>query len=80
LRFFIEYKKRNWPEWLAITEFTVNNKVYATTKVLLFMANYGRELRMRAMEFAKRIKGVQKKTGVILRKAQEEMKRQADRE
>ena len=80
MRFFIEYKKRNWPEWLAITEFTVNNKIHAATKVLLFMANYGRELRMGAMEFAKRIKRVQKKAGAILKKAQEEMKRQADRE
>ena len=28
-------------------EFAVNNKVYLTTKVLPFMANYSRKLRMR---------------------------------
>ena len=29
-----------------IAEFVVNNKIYATTKVLPFMKNYERELRM----------------------------------
>ena len=46
LRFFIEHRQKDWPEWLASAEFTVNNKVHTTTKVLPFMANYGRELRM----------------------------------
>ena len=44
LRFFTEYRQRDWPEWLAIAEFAVNNKVYIATKVSSFMANYGREL------------------------------------
>ena len=50
-------------------EFTVNNKVYMTTKVLPFMANYGRELRIgadirrkvkvkKATEFAEKMKKV----------------------
>ena len=50
-------------------EFVVNNKVYIATKVLSFMANYGRELRIRAnirkkrkmekaTEFVKRMKKV----------------------
>jgi len=46
LRFFMNYKQKNWLGWLAIVEFTVNNKVYLATKVSLFIANYGRELRM----------------------------------
>jgi len=46
LRFFTEYKQRDWPEWLATTEFVVNNKVYSAIKVSLFIANYGREMRM----------------------------------
>jgi len=29
-----------------LAEFTVNNKIYSTTKVSPFMANYGREVRM----------------------------------
>ena len=48
LRFFTEYKQRDWLEWLVIAEFTVNNKVHTTTKVLPFMANYRRELQMEA--------------------------------
>jgi len=31
---------------LAIVEFAVNNKVHSATKTSLFIANYGRELRM----------------------------------
>ena len=68
-----------------MTEFTVNNKVYSATKVSLFMANYGRKLRIGAnirkrrkiekmMEFAERMKKVQKEAGVDLKKAQKEMK------
>ena len=47
LRFFIDYRQKNWPEWLALAEFTVNNKIHLATKMSLFMANYGRDLRMR---------------------------------
>ena len=31
---------------MAAAEFAVNNKVYTATKVLPFMANYGKESRM----------------------------------
>ena len=76
---------------MAIAEFMVNNKVYSATKVSPFMANYGRKLRMgadirrkgkveKAMEFVERMRRVQEEAGVTLRKAQEEMKRQADKE
>ena len=54
------------------------------------MANYRRELRMggdirkkgkveKAAKFVERLKRVQKEAGVALKKAQEEMKRYADR-
>ncbi len=54
------------------------------------MTNYGKELRIgtdirrkekveKVMEFAKRMKKVQKETGVVLRKVQEEMKQQVYR-
>ena len=60
------------------------------TKVLPFMANYGKELRMggdirrkgkveSATEFVERIKKVHEKAEAALRKTQEEMKRYADR-
>ena len=61
-----------------------------TTKMLPFMANYGRELRMggdirkkekveKATEFVERMKKVQEEAGVTLKKAQEDMKRQVDK-
>ena len=60
------------------------------TKVSLFMANYGRELKMGAdirkkekikkvTEFLERIKKVQEEAGMVLRKRQEKIKQQADR-
>jgi len=90
LRFFVDHRQKDWPEWLASAEFAVNNKVHTATKVLPFMANYGRELRMggdirkrgkveKAMEFVERMKKVYEEAGAALKKAQEDMKRQADR-
>ena len=74
-----------------LAEFVVNNKVYTTIKILPFMANYGREMRMggdikkrrkveKVTEFVERMKKVYEKAGAVLKKAQEDMKRQADRE
>ena len=90
LRFFMDHRQKDWPEWLASAEVAVNNKVHIATKVLPFIANYRRELRMGSnirkkekvesmIEFVKRIKKVHKEAGVTLKKAQEDMKRQADR-
>ena len=83
--------QKNWPEQLVTAEFAVNNKIYSATKMSPFMANYSRELRIgadirrkgkieNAIEFTERIKKVQKEARVVLRKVQEEMKQQADRE
>jgi len=33
-------------DWLAFAKFTVNNSVLETTKVSLFLANYGQHPRM----------------------------------
>jgi len=73
-----------------VAEFTVNNKVHTATKVLPFMANYGKELRMggdirrkgkveSVTEFVERMKKVHEEAEVALKKTQEEMKRYADR-
>jgi len=62
-----------------MAEFSVNNKKYLATKVLLFIANYGRELKIgadirrnrkieKAMEFVERMKKIHKEAGVVLRK------------
>ena len=90
LRFFVEHRQKDWPEWLVSAEFVVNNKVRTATKVSLFMANYRRELRMgrdirkkgkveSAMEFMERMKKIHEEAEVALKKTQEEMKRYMDR-
>jgi len=71
-------------------EFVVNNKVHMTTKVLPFMANYGKELRMggdirkkgkveSVTEFVEKMEKVHEKAVAALKKMQEEMKRYVDR-
>ena len=90
LRFFIDYRQKNWPEWLALAEFVINNKTHLTTKVSLFMANYRRELKMRinirqkekmekATDFSERMKKIQEEAEVALKRIQEEIKQQADK-
>jgi len=90
LRFFIKHRQKDWPEWLAIAEFAINNKVHTAIKISPFMANYGKELRMggdirkkgkveSATEFAERMKKVHEEVEAALRKTQEEMKRYANR-
>ena len=64
---------------MASAEFAVNNQVHMAIKVLSFMENYGRELRMggdirkrgkveKATKFVERIKKVHEKAGVALKK------------
>ena len=90
LRFFVEHRQKDWPEWLALAEFMVNNKVHTATKVSPFMANYGKELRMEGdirkkgkvesvTEFIERMKKVHEEAGVTLKKTQEEIKRYVNR-
>ena len=90
LRLFVEHRQKDWPEWLALAEFAVNNKTHTATKVLPFIANYGRELRMggdirrkekveSATEFVQKMKKVHEEAEAALRKTQKEMKRYADR-
>jgi len=80
LRFFVDHRQKDWPKWLASAEFIINNKTYSTTKVLLFMANYGRELRIgvdlrrkekmeKVTEFAERMRKVQEKAETALVRA-----------
>ena len=85
LRFFIDHKQKNWPEWLALTEFVVNNKVHLATRIFLFITNYSKKLKIgvnirkkekveKVMKFVVRMKRVQEEVGVVLRNAQKEMK------
>jgi len=77
LRFFVDYRQKDWLEWLASAEFVINNKTYLITKMFPFMTNYGRKLKIgmdlrrkgkmeKSMEFAERMRKVQEKVGAIL--------------
>jgi len=90
LWFFVDHRQKDWLVWLVSVEFVVNNKIYTATKILPFIANYRRELRIgenirkkgkvkKATKFVKRMKKIHEKAGAALKKAQEDMKRQADR-
>ena len=69
LQFFVDQRQNDWLKWLVLVEFIINNKVHLVTKISLFMANYGRELRMgadigkkgkveKATEFVERMKKI----------------------
>ena len=88
LWFFVDNKQNNWSEWLISAEFVVNSKIHSVTKVFPSKANYGRELKMgvdikrkekieKVIEFAERIKKIQKKAEAALKRAQEEIKKKA---
>ena len=73
-----------------MAEFAINNKIHSATKVSPFMANYGRELWIEAdvrkkgkvekvTEFVEWMKKVQEEAGAVLKKTQEDIKRQADK-
>ena len=90
LRIFIDYRQKQWPDWLGTAEFAYNNKVHSSTKMLPFKANYGQNPRMgfkirkkekdkKAEKFATKMKEIQKEAKVVLGKVQEEIKKYADR-
>jgi hypothetical protein len=86
LRMFVSQRQEDWPEWIAIVEFSYNNKIHTAMQVTPFFVNYGYHPRMgtephrytkveAADDFTKRMKHVQESA---LTKAKEEMKRYAD--
>ena len=90
LRMFIDHRQEQWPDWLGTVEFAYNNKVYLSTKILPFKANYGQDPRMgfevkrkgkyKGVEkFMTKIKEIQEKAKAVLGKVQEEMKKYTDR-
>ena len=90
LRMFIDHQQEQWPEWLGTAEFTYNNKVQTSTKVSPFKVNAGRDPRMgfelrkkgkfeEANKFVERIQEIQGEAKAALSKAQEDMKKYADR-
>jgi len=90
LRMFIDHRQEQWLEWLGTAEFAYDNKVQTSTKVSPFKANSGQdprigfELRKKGKfeetnKFVERMQKIQGEAKVALSKAQEDMKRYADR-
>ena len=87
---FIDHQQEQWPDWLGTAEFAYNNETHSSTKTSPFKANYGQDSRMGfetrrkgkyegAEKFVIKIKEVQEEAKVVLGKAQEEMKKYANR-
>ena len=90
LRVFIDHRQEQWLDWLRTAEFAYNNKIHATTKTSPFKVNYGQNPRMgferrkkgkyeAAGKFVEKMKKIQEEAKAALGKAQEEMKKFADR-
>jgi len=90
LRMFINHRQEQWPEWLGTAEFIYNNKVYSSTRTSPFKANYGQDPRMGfegkkkgkyvgAKKFVEKMKEIQEEAKAALEKAQEDIKKYADR-
>ena len=90
LRMFIDHRQEQWPEWLGTAEFAYNNKAHLSTQTMPFKANYGQDPRMGfegrkkgkykgAKKFIEKIKEIQEEAKAVLGKAQEEIKKYADR-
>ena len=90
LRVFIDHRQEQWPDWLGTAEFTYNNKIHIATKNSLFKVNYGQDLRVgfegrrkgkyeAAGKFVEKMRKIQEETKAALGKAQEEMKKFANR-
>ena len=90
LRVFTNYHQTDWADWLALAEFSYNDRAQSSTGHSPFFINYGQDPwkgtnprragRMEAAdEFAKRMKGIREEAAAALRKASDDMKRAYDR-
>ena len=90
LRMFINYRQEQQSEQLETAEFVYNNKIHSSTKILPFKANYGQDPRIGfksrkkkkyqgAEKFIKKIKKIQEEAKAALGRAQEKIKKYADK-
>jgi len=90
LRMFIDHHQEQWLEWLGTAEFVYNNKMQTSTKVSPFKANSEQDPHMEfklrkkgkfeeANKFVERMQEIQEEAKTALGKAQEDIKKYADR-
>ena len=84
LTFMVNKEKNDWSEWLAIAQFSYNDRIHTATGYSPFYLNYGQhpykgqysvpsERSPLADEFAKRMKEIWDQTMIALEKANEAM-------
>jgi len=87
---FIDHRQKQWLEWLGTAEFAYNDKAHSSTKTSPFKANYGQDSRIGfkgrkkgkyagVEKFVEKMKEIQEEAKAVLRKAQEDMRKYADR-
>ena len=90
LRIFINHRQDDWSSWLALAEFTYNNRVHSATKQTPFFLNYGqhpwtgtegrRESRVEnAQQFADRLTTIREDAKSALEFANKVMKENYDK-
>jgi hypothetical protein len=83
LRLFVSHWQHDWPEWVAIAEFSYNNKIHTLIKVSSFFDNYSfnprmgveptRQTKVEAVDdFTKQMKFIHEEAQVALTKAKED--------
>ena len=79
LRMFVDYRQEQQPDQLGTVEFAYNNKIYSSTKILPFKANYGQDPRIgfemrrkgkyeRAEKFMTKMREIQEEAKAALEK------------
>ena len=90
LRIFVNYKQSDWADWLALAEFSYNDKEQTSTKASPFFINYGlhpykgtnpryQSNNESAEQFAQRMQGAREEAQSALKKAAADMKKFYDR-
>lgn len=90
LHVFINHRQTDWADWLPIAEFSYNDKTHQSTGHSPFFLNTGqhpwkgntpwREVLNESIQaFVDRLKEVQEEAAMVMKKAQEDMKRVYDR-
>jgi len=87
---FVDYRQEQWLDWLGMVEFAYNNKIYSSTKTLLFKENYRQDSRIEfemrkkgkyegAEKFVTKMKEIQEEAKATLEKVQEDIKKYIDK-
>jgi len=91
LRLFVNHCQDDWTDWLALAEFSYNNKVQASTRQTPFMLNFGKHPRLgieplrdakhpAVEEFTEKMKVARQEAEAALSQAADDMSRYYDQQ